>query len=88
MLSADQTILALSLEELDAKIAMARARLEELDNGRRAYVQKMQHASIENLDELMEETHLRFSDLEQSTLDAWKELQEAIRSVCTKLKLR
>lgn len=75
------------LEELDAKIATARARLDELDNSRRAYVQKLQHDEIEHIDQLMEETQVRLRDLEQPVIEAWKELHEAIRNAYTKLKL-
>ena len=75
------------LEDLDTKIATAKARLEELDHSRRAYVEKLQHAEIDRVDTLMADTHVRLKDLEQPMLEAWNELHEAIRNACTKLKL-
>ena len=76
----------LYLEELDAKIAIARGRLDDLDNSRRAFVEKLQHNQIDHLEELMEETELHLRDLEQPIAEAWHELHQAILKVCEKLK--
>jgi len=77
----------LYLEELDAKIAVAKTRLEELDRSRREFVEEMQHKEVDRLDELMEETQLRLHDLEQPIAEAWKELHHALTNACRKLKL-
>ena len=77
----------LHLKELDAKIAIARARLEDLDDSRRVFVEKLQHKEIDQLEELLEQTHLRLRDLEQPIIEAWQELHQAIISACERLKL-